>query len=180
MITARVESSQQALFQIISKMWRGVTRGRKLGNHPVAQPTVVMNTRLRLVLAAVAGVLAAFIMVAVVEALGHALYPPPPGLDLTDSARFAEYVRSIPVEAMVFVIIAWFLATLGGGLVAIVVARRRAVLLAGIVAGLLLAGAVVNLLAIPHPIWFAFAGIAGIILAFILAMSIGRRLEVRG
>ncbi len=138
-----------------------------------------MNTRFRLFLAAVTGVVAAFVIVAGVEALGHALYPPPPGLDLTDSARFAEYVRSIPVEAMLFVIIAWFSGTLGGGLVAIVVARRRAALLAGIVAGLLFAGAVVNLVAMPHPIWFAFVGVAAIILAFVLAMSIGRRLERR-
>jgi hypothetical protein len=138
-----------------------------------------MNTRFRLFLAAVTGVVTAFVIVAGVEALGHALYPPPPGLDLTDSARFAEYVRSIPVEAMLFVIIAWFSGTLGGGLVAIIVARRRAALLAGIVAGLLLAGAVVNLVAMPHPIWFAFVGVAAIILAFVLAMSIGRRLERR-
>lgn len=160
--------------------WRSTLRCRMLGDHPVVQPAVIMNTRIRLVLAAVTGVVAAFIIVAGVEALGHALYPPPPGLDLSDSARFAEYVRSIPIEALLFVIVAWFAGTLGGGLVAIVVARRAAVLPAGIVAGLLLAGAIVNLVAIRHPIWFAFVGVAAIILGFVLAMSIGRRLEARG
>ena len=72
----------------------------------------------RKVAAAVLGIIAAGAIVAVVEALGHAVYPIPPDVDFNDPVQFGNYVQSLPVGAFLFVAGGWNSDTLGGGLLA--------------------------------------------------------------
>ena len=52
--------------------------------------------------AAVLGIIAAGGIVAVVEALGHAVYPIPPDIDFEDPVQFGIYVQSLPIGAFTF------------------------------------------------------------------------------
>ena len=134
-----------------------------------------MTSRMRTGLAGVVGAVSAFVVVAVVEAIGHAVHAPATPADLATPAAMAAFVASLPVGAFLFVFAAYVLATLAGGLIAALVARRHAMRLALIVGGLILAGAAVNFVVLPHPAWFVVATLIGVPAAAWLAGRTGRR-----
>ncbi len=53
--------------------------------------------------AAVLGIVVAGGIIAVVEALGHAVYPIPPDIDFNDPVKIGKYVQSLPIGAFLFV-----------------------------------------------------------------------------
>ena len=130
----------------------------------------------RIIVAIVAGVIVAVVVVFAVESLGHAIFPPPETIDFNDPEQLSGLVASIPIEALLFVPLAWFLGSFSGGVLAVMIAREQALLLASIVAAFILAGAVATLMAIPHPLWLVITGIGSIILSTIVATKIGVRL----
>jgi hypothetical protein len=127
-------------------------------------------------LAIVAGVVVAFGLVAAIEALGHVVYPVPRDVDFTQPEQVRRYVEDLPGGALAFVLAAWTLAAFGGGAVAALIARTRPVLFAGIVGAFVLAATLANLVMIPHPAWFALAGVAGIVVG---AWAAGRLVSAR-
>ncbi len=109
---------------------------------------------------AVAGVLAGAIIIFVVEALGHIIFPPPAGTNVSDPEQLKFIIGQIPVGAKIAVIIAWFAGILGGGIVSLLIAMRWAPV-AWVVAATLFAMAGITMLQIPHPWWM----VAGAIIA---------------
>ena len=124
-----------------------------------------MNPAVRSSLAVLVGAAVAFSLVAVIESLGQLVYPAPPGMDFSNPEQLRDYVRRVPLGALLIVLAAWVIATFTGGLVAARIAKARPVLFAGIVGALVLAATIANLLTLPHPAWFVVTGIAGILLA---------------
>jgi len=111
---------------------------------------------LKLVLGIVAGVVACFATVFVVEWIGHQIFPVPGGMPADPEAMKAA-MASLPFATLASVVVAWVLGALGGALVANAIARRA---LAGwIVVALLIAATVANLLMFPHPVWMAVCGV---------------------
>jgi hypothetical protein len=102
----------------------------------------------------VAGVLVAGLTIAGVEWLGHRLYPPPAGLKSDDLEALAAHVATMPIGALLFVLLAWLLGVFLGGLAAASLAGRRHRLYAGVVVAVILLGAIANFAMIPHPAWF--------------------------
>ena len=82
------------------------------------------NRVVRMLLAIVGGLVVAMITIGVVEAAGHALFPPPAGLDAADPADQARMIDALPVQAKIAVVVAWFLGSLAGAATAIAIARR--------------------------------------------------------
>ena len=136
-----------------------------------------MSATARTIFATAAGLVMAFATVAIVDSLGHAAYPVPEGIDLSNPEALAGYVRGLPVGAFLFVVGAWVAATFVGGTAAARLARERGRLAAGIVGAFVFAGTVANLVAIPHPTWVAVVGLGGIALA---AWVAGRWLALPG
>ena len=116
----------------------------------------------RKIAATVLGIIVAGLIVAACEALGHAVYPIPPDIDLKDSVQFENYVQSLPFGAFLFLAGAWTSGTLGGGLLACFIARERPFVYSGIVGGFILVATVANLIVIPHPIWFSISALIAI------------------
>ena len=116
----------------------------------------------RKIAAAVLGIVVAGLIVAAFEALGHAVYPIPPDIDLEDPVRFGNYVQSLPIGAFLFLAGAWTSGTLGGGLLACFIAREKPFVYSGIVGGFILVATVANLIVIPHPIWFSISALIAI------------------
>ncbi len=107
----------------------------------------------------VAGVVAGGLLVALVEGIGHRVYPLPEGLDVKDVEALKEYVATLPAGALLFVLLAWAVGSFGGGWLAAKIADRKRLVHALVVGGVLMAFGIVNLVTIPHPLWFAVVGV---------------------
>lgn len=95
------------------------------------------------VVGVVIGVLAGGLTVFLIEALGHALLGTADPTDLT----------TVTTPMFLAVLVAWILGCAVGGAVATYWGRSSTVRAGGIVGLVLLAGAVANMFAFPHPAW---------------------------
>ena len=114
-----------------------------------------MHVWLRGIASTAAGLAVGIVLIMAVQALGVRLYPLPANVDLADPAAMARVVRDAPVGALLMVELSYAAGSLASGITVGLLARRRAFLLAGIIGGLLTVAGVANLVAIPHPAWFA-------------------------
>lgn len=112
------------------------------------------------VLAVFAGCLAAMAAMVTIETMGHVLFPPPPGIDLTRPGSMVEVMKAMPAAAFLPVLIGWGMGTLIGSSVAAKLAPGWKLGNGLIVGGLLLAASVANMLMLPHPIWVWVVGLA--------------------
>lgn len=119
---------------------------------------------MRSFLAVLVGVLAGGLVIAAVEALGHAAFPLPAGAD-------PQHLQpgDVPLPAFVAVLVAWALGAFVGGWVAAAVATRTAAIVVG---GILMLAGLANLVAIPSPLWFWVIGL----LVFVPSALLGSRL----
>ena len=123
---------------------------------------------LRLILGVVLGIVVGAIVTGVVEGMGHTIFPPPPGVDLTNPAQLQTVMSRVPIEAKIAVLLAWFLGVLAGSSTANLIAGRRA--LAGRITSLLIfCFAAWTMTSIPHPAWFVAAACAAILFAAFVA-----------
>ena len=125
--------------------------------------------------AGIAGVVVAGILVWLTEMLGHTVYPVPPELDMTDMDALRGYIATLPAGAFAFVAVGWFIGTLGGVLTACRIGTASPMVFTMVVTGLMLLGTAYNLAVIPHPLWFSVIGIAGIVIAGWLGLTLSTR-----
>ena len=118
-----------------------------------------MRQGLRAVVGVVAGIVVAWLVIVLSQLLSAALYPPPPGTDLTDPAVLADFINAAPVTAMGFVIAGYALAALLGGWVAARIERAHPRIAAMVVGGMVLLGVILNYTMIPHPTWMLASGV---------------------
>lgn len=130
---------------------------------------------MRSILAVLAGLVVAGVVMMLLEAAGHQVFPPPPGMDPADPESVKSAMPNISAGALWAVLIAWALGTLAGGWVAARIAVRSHLLHALIVGGIMLIGGVVNMAMIPHPIWFWIVGV----IIFLPSAYAGARLAGR-
>ncbi len=111
-----------------------------------------------------AGLISAFIVIALVEMLGHSIYPPPEGLDFSDTEQLKTHIDKLPFGALFFVLLAYWIGSFAGGLTLGIIASKKAVIFALILGGLLTIAGLFNLLDLPgHPIWFWILSLASYI-----------------
>jgi len=113
----------------------------------------------RSILGFLAGAAVAMVIIAAVEGISNIMHPLPEGLDTTDMEAMRAHAKTLPSSAFVMVLLAWSLGALGGGWLAAKIARRSPGTHGLAVGLLLLLGAVINLLLIPHPGWMWPAGV---------------------
>lgn len=122
--------------------------------------------------AGIAGVLVAAGLVWLIEMIGHSVYPMPAELNISDTDAMRSYVAGLPIGAFLFVGGGWFLGTLAGTTAACRIGTAKPQVFAMVVGGMMLAATAFNLAVIPHPLWFAITGVAGIIVAAWLGMTL--------
>jgi hypothetical protein len=133
-----------------------------------------MTNRTRAALAAVAGVGSAFLVIAAIELVAHAVYAPAVMPDVRTPEAMAAYVDSMPLGAFLFVLGAYVAGTVVGGFVGTAIARRHAMRFACLAGGLILLASIANFVLVPHPTWFVVATLIDVPLAAWLTGLFGR------
>lgn len=124
----------------------------------------------RTALALLLGFVAMVATVMLIQMLGHALYPPPE-IDFKDSAAVATLIKTMPVSALLFVVLSWSSGAFAGAGVAARIDREHTAgcsIGMGIVMTLLVS---INLLMIAHPLWMIALGL---LLPLPMAITAGR------
>ncbi|WEK41710.1 MAG: hypothetical protein P0Y64_09780 [Candidatus Sphingomonas colombiensis] len=124
---------------------------------------------MRKLIGLVVGIVVSMVAITLVELLGRALFPPPPGIDMSDAASIARAVAAIPLGTKMMVVVAWFTGAVAGGWAGLAVSRWRIV--PWLVAVGILIGAIISFQQIPHPLWMQ---IGGALLPFVGALLVLR------
>jgi energy-converting hydrogenase Eha subunit B len=125
------------------------------------------------VLGIVAGIVVALATVFAIDLAGHQIYPLPGDLNMDDYEAVGAYVRARPAGASGFVLLAWFLGAMDGGLVAALISRRLWAVWP--VAGVVAATGIVAVLMIRHPVLMQIGTVAAPLLGGFAASLVARR-----
>lgn len=128
----------------------------------------------RLIVGLIVGIFAGGLTVGLVEAIGHAIYPPPAGFDVSNPESLRTLMDQIPLGAKITVVVAWAFGILAGGSAAAFIAKRGPVP-AWWVGGILFSMAASTMFSIPHPAWMWIAAIAATIIGSYVAGRIAGR-----
>lgn len=118
-----------------------------------------MKGSFRNILAVFAGIVAGGLVVALVEGVGHMLFPLAGGIDPSNPDSLKTMMSRIPVGALAFVVLAWAQGAFTGAWVAARVAADRPLTQGMLVGGVQLAAGVATMLSIPHPPWMWVLGV---------------------
>ena len=110
-------------------------------------------------LAIVAGVLSGGIAVALVESIGHMIWPPPEGIDITNPEDLAAIMDTIPTAAIAAVLVAWIMGALVGGFAAKKLDKSESNVSSLVTGVVLMTFGIATMIAIPHPIWMWILGV---------------------
>jgi hypothetical protein len=127
----------------------------------------------RALIAVVAGIIAAFVSILVIEALGALIAPAGVSPSLKDADAMREYLKTLPLSAYAFVLGAYLFGSGIGGVVAARVARSPTSRCVWTVGGILLVTTIANLVLIPHPLWFSIAAVVAIFAGTVFASLAG-------
>ena len=107
----------------------------------------------------VAGLGTAFILILVLEAVLHLIFPMPSSASMSDAAAIDRAMRAMPVAAFVALLVVYVIGSFAGGLTA-ALASDGSSSTPSIVTGcaLTIAGAA-NVFAMYHPTWFRVASL---------------------
>lgn len=125
---------------------------------------------IRSLLGVLAGLVLAMAVIFAVQSVGHAFFPPPPGLDPRDREAFEAAVAAMPVMALIVVLIAYAIGTFAGAWLAATIVGSP--FIAFLVGGVLTLAGMSNVLAVPHPTWFIVCAV----LVFLPSAWLGSRL----
>jgi hypothetical protein len=112
-----------------------------------------MHPTIRSALVLLGGVVAAVVVVGLMDALAGSLYALPPGTDPSDPESFRQAVATLPVQAFLLLLAGWILAGGIGSYIAARLATHARATHGLIVAFFVLVATVGNLATIPHPVW---------------------------
>jgi hypothetical protein len=127
----------------------------------------------RAIIGVIAGVVSAFVVILVIEALGALFAPAGVAPSLKDEAAMRVYLAALPLSAHVVLLAAYLFGSMAGGVVAGRMRGKRNSRVVWVVGALVLAATVANLVMIPHPLWFSIAAVVAIFIGTALAGQVG-------
>lgn len=134
---------------------------------------------LRNVIAVAAGLAVAVLMVWLVQAIGHTIYPAPENLDWNDADAVHTYISQLPFVALLFPVASYFLGSVFGPYTATRIGTARPIILVGTIALVILAFAISTLIQLQPPVWFSALSVAAVLIgAWLALMLAGGNLEI--
>lgn len=113
-----------------------------------------MNPIIKNILAVIAGAVVGSMVNMSLIMLGHALVPPPEGIDLMNPESIAANMHLFESKHFIFPLIAHAAGTLVGAMLAYKIAASHKMQMAFVVGGLFLIGGIVNVFSLNAPMWF--------------------------
>lgn len=110
---------------------------------------------LKNILSVLTGMIVGVAFIFLFEKLSHTLYPLPEGIDFNDPEVVKELMSKAPLGALLLVILASAIGAFTGGLTASLIANNPRHTKSIIVGCILLVAGIMNLIKIPHTLWFA-------------------------
>ncbi len=127
---------------------------------------------MRNVLALIVGIVAGFALTVLVSFIGTSIYPYPADVDLQNVNRAGEAFQATGMGYKLFVVLAWFVSSFGGGAVAKIIGDRLWPLW-GTVA-VMTANAVASMFFLPLPVWMQIAAVVVPLAGGFLATHVAR------
>jgi hypothetical protein len=124
-----------------------------------------------------AGIVVALATIAIIDLANHQIFPRPEGLDLRDREAVSTAIMATPAAGLGLVVFAWFAGALTGGAIAGLVTGLRWT--AWLVAGVVAASSVANILMFPHPDWMQVLAVIAPALGGVVAGHFAGRRAVR-
>jgi hypothetical protein len=132
-----------------------------------------MTPVLRRIFAAIAGLIAAFVVIVVIESVCVMLFPLPPGVDSHDPESLKAAMPAMPAGALAGVVLAWVVGTAVGSFTG---AKIDGTATPGAVVGVAtLAAAVITMVSLPHPVWVWLAALVLVPAATALGIRLATR-----
>ncbi|HVF35294.1 MAG TPA: hypothetical protein VND91_08220 [Candidatus Saccharimonadia bacterium] len=113
----------------------------------------------RTLLGVFAGLVVMLVVIAALEAAGHALFPPPPGVDYGDPEQLRRVMELLSPAALAAVLVGWVAGAALGACTAAAIAREHRLSAAMSIGVVMLLLVVANLVMLPHPWWIAIGSV---------------------
>lgn len=121
----------------------------------------------------IAGVAIAILVIFGLEIVASHLFPALADFETADDAEIAAMIAQMPLAAKLTIVAGWGLGAFAGALVAFRAARWEA---AGwMVAIFVVAGGIINITTIPHPLWMQLCAVALPFIGALFAYGLYRR-----
>jgi hypothetical protein len=135
----------------------------------------LMSNSLRAILAVLAGVFAGGIVIASIQSLSP--YRPPEEITPQNAAAFIEWVRTLPTEAYVYVLVSYLVGAFVAGVTTGWIALPTGYKVAWFAGLILLIFGIANFLAYPHPEWLSYTSCIGFVVFAALGGYVARFLK---
>ena len=109
---------------------------------------------LRNFLAVIAGIFIGNVVIRLIQRVSNEIYPIPESLDTSNMEALAEYINTLPFNALLLLLLSHVIGTLIAAFVAVRISSSHSPLFALVVGGLILLMAVVFFFQLKHPVWF--------------------------
>lgn len=109
---------------------------------------------MRNILAAFGGLASAILIFMVFELTSSTIYPTPPGFDYNDAEAMQKYVETLPIGALLLVLMGYITGSFVCGIVLAKLARNEKRILPLIAGAILTLAGFSNVMNIKHSLWF--------------------------
>jgi len=123
------------------------------------------------VLAVLAGLVVGVLVIFLSQAVEMLIFPPPPGFDPNDKEQLKALMTNAPSMSLVLLLVGYFLGAYVGALIATSIVKGTTWMPALMVGAVLTVLGLINLLAIPHPVWFTISALAIYFIGAFIAFS---------
>lgn len=112
------------------------------------------------VLAVLAGLVVAVLVIFLAQAIEMLIFPPPPNFDPKNPEHLKDLALNAPITSQILVLIGYFLGAFIGSTIATIIIKGATWMPALMVGAVLTVLGLINLLAMPHPVWFTIGALA--------------------
>lgn len=106
------------------------------------------------ILSIVVGIAVAIILVMLTDEISGKMAPAPPNIDFKNHEQAVQFMQTLPLNVFITVLIGYALAAFAGAVTATLISGRTNVRPAMVIGIVLTIGGIMNLVGLPHPIWF--------------------------
>lgn len=107
---------------------------------------------LKRIVSIILGLAAAVVVIMIVEAISHILFPVAP-IDMNNKEAIKQFMADLPVGAMVIVLTAWIMGSFFGAITSTLINKENGLRNSITVGIIILVLSVLNLIMLPSPVW---------------------------